>query len=470
MPEPIIDIDLVRDSTMQQIAKSCAAIAVNTGGYKITSFKDMQAIVRAGLAEAYFHIGDQITAEKETAINATVGNTDPNTTPGITAAAVTADAFITAVGYVHGGDYEFVYDGAEWRYNDAPVQLTTYGISITGTPVHGDAVIVHETAAKLTFDVIGIDHDVPSDTQYKHSMTLQLHDCIAELQYDAPEAFYYAENGLAAGDYYFTIDPTYDATYNTYKDTGYQFTLMHDVSPGGVLTFSWGYNTQASAAKVSSWVSPADTTALETVSVSSGTTGTNLGQLTAAGNAASNLNSIHRVRYGSNNYRESAMRQYINSERAAGSVWVGKTVFDRPPSWAATTAGFLFGVDPEFISVLGKVKKVTALNTVSDGGGSEETDEKVFLVSRTEVYGGNEITGGEGTPYAYYANYSDLTAPGTSSDANRIKRRAGTAKYWWLRSPNVGNASYVRYVGPSGAIINYYANSTYGAAPACVII
>lgn len=462
-------IDLVRDTTMQQIAKSVAAIAANTGGYNISSFKDVQAIVRAGLAPHFFHIGDQIIAEKETAITATVGNSDMES-GGITAAAVNADTFIAAVGSVHSGDYEFIYNGAEWHYNGVPVSLTTYGITLTGTPVHGDEVIVHETAAKLTFDIIGIDHDTPSDAQFEHSLTLQLHDCIADLQYDAAEAFYYAENGLVAGNYYFTIDPTYDATYNTYKDTGYQFTLTQDVPAKGVLTFSWGYNAQASAAKVSSWASTSATTAIESVPVSSGTTGTNLGQLTTAENAANNINSIQRVRYGSNNYVESAMRQYINSSKAAGSVWTPQTKFDRPPSWAATTAGFLFGADPEFVAVLGKVKKVTVLNNVSDGGGSVETDEKVFLISRTEVYMGNEIAGGEGKAYAYYSNYSDLAAAGTGADTNRIKYRAGAAQCWWLRSPIVGYAYNVRNVHPSGALNSSNAASSNGVAPACVII
>ena len=44
-------IDLVRDSTMQGIARSVAAIAANTGGLKINSFADVQAIVRAGMAD-----------------------------------------------------------------------------------------------------------------------------------------------------------------------------------------------------------------------------------------------------------------------------------------------------------------------------------------------------------------------------------------------------------------------------------
>ena len=460
-------IDLVRDTTMQQIAKSVAAIAANTGGYNISSFKDVQAIVRAGLAPHFFHIGDQIIAEKESAITATVGNTEGET-PGISAAVVTAETFIAAIGVVHSADYEFIYDGAEWHFNGEAIQLSTYGIAVTGTPIHGDAVIVHETAAKLVWDVIGIDAETPTDAQFTHSLTIGLHDCYAEMQYDAAEALYYCENGLAAGTYYFTIDSTYDTSHNNYS--AYQFTLANDVPAGGVLMFPWGSNANASTVKVSSYESRTATTAIESVSTVEGTDGTNLGEFTTAGDAANNRNSIQRARYGSNNWRESAMRQFLNSAAAAGSVWTPQTKFDRPPSWAANTPGFLRNVDPEFVSVLGNVNKITALNTISDGGGKETKPEKVFLLSRSEVYAGDEAAGGEGSPYPYYKNYSDLNAAGTGADKNRIKYRNGAAKTWWLRSPNVGDANSVRYLTTSGALYYNSAYFTYGVAPACVIV
>ena len=164
------------------------------------------------------------------------------------------------------------------------------------------------------------------------------------------------------------------------------------------------------------------------------------------------------------------MRQYINSSAAAGSVWTPKTKFNRPPSWAATTAGFLNGMDEDFLSVIGEVTKKTALNIVSDGGGSVETTERFFLLSRSEVYGGNEVTGGEGAAYPYYANHSDLAAPGTGNDSNRIKYRNGAAKYWWLRSPSAGGAYNVRRVGATGDVTSNYANISIGVAPACCII
>lgn len=461
-------IDLVRDSTMQVISRSLAAIAVNTGGFKVVSYADAQTITRMGLADKFFHIGDQIIVEKETAMSVTVGNTDPDTSAGITAATVNADTFIAAVGVVHGGDYEFIYDGAEWHYLNSPVALSDYGISITsGTPHHGDAIIVHETAAKLAFDVIGINHDTPSDSQYEYSLTLQLHDCIAELQFCARQALFAFPEGLAAGTYHFTIgaQPWYASDVNKTV----QFTLASAIAAGGRLVINNAYNATAIGSTISAFASATASTAAETVTMSEGSAGTDLGTVNNAKTAT--VNSIQRALLGSNNYNECALRMYLNSDKPAGQVWTPASVFDRAPSWAASSAGFLYGLDPEFVKVLGKVKKKTALNTVSDGGGSIETDEKVFLLSRSEIYAGDNITGGEGTPYAYYSMFSDYNAPNTGADTNRIKYRAGAAKYWWLRSPLVGNAYYVCHVNPSGAFNNYfYAASSIGVAPACVIV
>ena len=83
---------------------------------------------------------------------------------------------------------------------------------------------------------------------------------------------------------------------------------------------------------------------------------------------------------------------------------------------------------------------------------------------------GDEYTGGEDTPYAYYKNYSDNQSPSTSADKNRIKYRAGVAKYWWLRSPYAGYAYYVRRVNPSGAWSGSNATNASGVAPACCIV
>lgn len=334
---------------------------------------------------------------------------------------------------------------------------------------HESQLAVERSGAGLVFDVLGIDHDTPSSTRYTHSMTLQLHDQFpTAMQFDAPEAFYYCETALTAGTYYFTIDSTYDTANNDLS--AYQFTLTQDVPAGGQLTFPWSSGV-ASAVKVNSFASRTSTTAIEQVSVTEGTDGQNLGNLALAGDFSNNLNSIHRVRYGSNNYKESAIRQWLNSDKPAGSVWTPQTKFDRPPSCAATADGFMYGMDADFLAVIGKTHIVVSRNTVCDGGGFDEMDDYFFLLSRREVYMGNEVSGViEGEPYPYYSDYSDLSAAGTGADSNRIKYRGGAPQYWWNRTPYSGGGGIVRYVSTTGSLYNYYAYSSYGVAPACNII
>lgn len=372
---------------MDTMNQFLAAIATGQGGsLKPTSWSDVQALVRKGLASKVFAVGDQLTCQR--------GSTT------------------------------------------------------------------------LVWDIIGFDIDTPADKQFTHSMTLQLHDCLPGTQYDAPEALFYCETALAAGTYNFTLRAGYDTTYGGGKT--YQFTLTKEVPAGGQITFPWNWNTQASTTKVSTYKSRTDTAAIETVGVTEGTGGTNLG---TADGKTTNMNHSHRIRYGSNNWVESAMRQYLNSDKAAGSVWTPQTKFDRPPSWNASTAGFMNGLDADFLAVIGKTTKVTCRNMVTDNGGSDTTKDKFFLLSRREVFAGNEVSNvTEGEPYPFYSDYSDYASANAGADKNRIKYRGGSPQWWWLRTPYTGNGYYVRDVYADGNLYNGNANSSGGVAPACNVI
>ena len=313
----------------------------------------------------------------------------------------------------------------------------------------GDQLTCQRGNDTLVWDIIGIDHDTPANPQFTHSLTLQLHNCFqTALQFDAPEALYYAENGLEAGTYHFTID-----------STDYQFTLASDVAAGGQLILSFTGSTPTSIS-VSATVGGA--VSGEPVSVTAGSGGTALG--------ASGLNDINRAKSGSNRYMESAIRQWLASSAAAGSVWTPQTNFDRPPTWAASAAGFLNGMDADFLAVIGNVSKITAKNIVTDGGGYDTTSEKFFLLSRSEIFAGLENNVNEGEPYPYYSNHSDLNAAGTGNDSNRIKYKNNSAQYWWSRTPHIGTSVNARLVSPVGRVGDYATSSNNGVAPACNII
>lgn len=328
----------------------------------------------------------------------------------------------------------------------------------------GDQFVSTKGDKQLVWDIIGFDHDVPADSQFKHSMTIQLHDCYTSLVFDAREALYYAPDGLPAGTYNFHIvtQPWYTADNN--KD--FQFTLAKDLPSDGQIVLDMTYNAALAGRSVKTYASAESTEVIETATITEGSGGTALGNTDGK---VEHLNHIQRAIMGSNRWLHSAARQWLNSNKAANAWWKPQNEFDRPSS-NASTAGFLTDMDGEFLSVIGEVTKRTALNTVTDGGGYEDTKELMFLLSRSELYGGLENSVNEGEPYPYYANYSDLSAPGTAADNNRIKYRAGSAQYWWQRSCSAGYASSVRFVNPAGEIGSNNASNSSGVAPACNII
>ena len=106
---------------------------------------------------------------------------------------------------------------------------------------------------------------------------------------------------------------------------------------------------------------------LETsIAVTSGSGGTNLGTARNAQvdcvNTIGTFNNGRRRAYGSNHWGESAIRQWRSSAGAANAWWQRQTIFDMPASYA-NVAGFLNGIDPAFLAIVGEVDVVTAYNT-----------------------------------------------------------------------------------------------------------
>ena len=332
-----------------------------------------------------------------------------------------------------------------------------------------------DTTQNIIWVVRAHDHHTAANNKLTHTMTLETKNVYSlssgaqkAVQYDATEAFYYAEQELAAGTYNITI--ANQAWYTADNGKTFQFTLATAVPAGGQLVFVMTYNATLEGKSVKSYANKTTTTALETVTLTEGSEGTSLG---TTNGSSPNVNHMHRAIFGSNNYAQSAVRQWLNSAAVAGSVWTPTNVFDRPASWATSYNGFMHGLPADFLAVVQPAVLDCRTNSLFeveslDGAAFAINQlyslkaDKFFLLSRPEIFGDwDSASYKDGTQLEYY---NGLTA------TERIKRdAAGTARGAWLRSPYPSNAVYARLVYSSGGVYNYFAYIGFGVAPACII-
>ena len=307
----------------------------------------------------------------------------------------------------------------------------------------------------IVWTVVG--HRVEND---EHIMTMLMKHVIYGLQFDAPQAIIVPDETMAAGTYHFKLLNGYDTAYDGGKSV--QFTLANDLAAGCQIVMNWPYN-QTWIGKNITVYGGFGTTVIETCVMSEGTGGTDLGD---ADGTVSILNHTQRARYGSNNYKESALREWLNSGDAAGLWQTQQTRFQRPCSYAANRAGFATYLDPEFAAVIREGTHLNRTNEVFDLNGKKQaysTTEKFFLPSQEEIGFSPESGIVCGTVFDFY---------GGAAQSDKIKydiTAQTTARYWWLRSPTPSSASNERTVNSSGALVNYYASSGLGASAACEI-
>lgn len=342
---------------------------------------------------------------------------------------------------------------------------------------YGFETLDSDTGATIVWVVRGHDHHIAVNGSLEHTMTLEMKYVYSNanggqktVQFDAPEALYYAENRLEAGTYNFTWNY---ATGQMVNGT-YQFALEQDIPAGGQIVLGTNSSSRAiTDCKISTYASAGATEKIESdIVVTEGSEGTSLGTLSATASTDKNLNCAQRVMWGSNNYAQSAARQWLNSSAAAGSVWTPTNGFDRAPSWAATYNGFMHGLPADFLEAVQTAEIPCRTNSNYETASFDGTEfsanqvyslkDKFFLLSRPEIYGSWDsanVKDGELLEY-----YDGLT------NTERIKRDAGAAaRNSWLRSPNPGTATNVRNVNTSGDLHSSNANNAYAVAAACII-
>lgn len=187
----------------------------------------------------------------------------------------------------------------------------------------------------------------------------------------------------------------------------------------------------------------------------------------------------NRRSYGNNRYLHSNIRQWLNKDSSpwysaqhgadqapnSANVWDGHNPYDNE-------AGFLANFSPHFKNRILTTTLTVAKNTVTDGGGSETVQDKVFLPSTTEVGLANENNIAEGSKWPLFTNDASRQANPTpeavsNSSYTSSSLSASQPWYWWLRTPYSGSSYSARYVYSPGAIYHHFAwYGRGGARPA----
>ena len=345
----------------------------------------------------------------------------------------------TASGVVSGADVSVVL-----TYSDFSTIRTAADIKaaldagLDLTDLVGESITCQRDGVTLTWDVA----DYANDT-----VTLLLHDTLpTQMMVEPAQALAYFEDGLAAGVYKYKWNGTYQ-----------YFTLLGDIPSGGQL--------KANNSTYQVYASQSDTTAQESGTIST----TEIAGAVDLGSTGSGvLNHHDRVSYGSNNYGESGLLQWLNSSEPANTQMPRLTKFSRP--YSVAQPGFMRGLDADFLAALDDtVWKCSANNVyecpaelggIAVKGNPYTVTYKFGLASEMEIFGS----------YGGVADGSTIfdIFNGASAD-DRKKYYNGSPRYWWSRSPYWNNANPVRGVYSSGGVNGNYAYDSYAVAPACKI-
>ena len=155
---------------------------------------------------------------------------------------------------------------------------------------------------------------------------------------------------------------------------------------------------------------------------------------------------------GNNRWSVSNIRQWLNSDGAAGSWWSAQHEYDAPPIAAnvsdaagayADAPGFLAGFSADVLQHFTDITNTINLNNV-DGGGTETTVDKVFLPSSTEMGYVNLTEGSQLSKFTDEASRKKTLSSGQSGAywLRSVERSVDTELYNVKRIANISNKLY----------------------------
>lgn len=292
-------------------------------------------------------------------------------------------------------------------------------------------------------------------------------------QFDAPEAICYFDGTEAAGTYHIPITVSYGTGW--VAGEAIQFTLSEAPAEGDQLVLSTATNNANNPTNGMTWnvYGKGSTESKQNGTTSNGTGGTALDAANSQVTPNGKTNAIQRVVYGYNRWSQSGLRQFLNSDAAAGSWWTAQNPWDRPHGLLATKPGFLAGYDDDVKQYFKPIKVVTVACN-GDSNAEDVTYDKVFLSSLEQMYCVPQFSGKEGEYWEYYKRLLGRTTPApTSATYPRLIKyalnAATSAQYCVRRSATRSTATTVWYVDTSGHVPTNGAYSALRCAPSVFI-
>lgn len=289
--------------------------------------------------------------------------------------------------------------------------------------------------------------------------------------FDEPEAIAYFDGTEGAGDAYIEISVAYGDGWKA--GDGIQITLTEAPAAGDQLVISLGTDSKNDPANGRTWnvYAKGSTTSKQTGTTSNGKNGIKIGATSTVDAMHTNgkVNAPQRAVYGYNRWSQSALRQRLNSEAAAGAWWTPQNEWDRPPAQAATLAGFLAGYAEDVRRHFKPIKVVTVANN-ADGNAEDVTYDRVFLSSLEQMYCVPQFAGKEGEYWEYYKRLLGRTTPAPTSQtyARLIKYALNaptSAQACFRRSASRGAAGIVWCVYASGLVSTNFGSYALRCAP-----
>lgn len=338
----------------------------------------------------------------------------------------------------------------------------------------------------LPWDVVQFGEFELEDGDIKPGMVIQSHYAMQGVQFSASQAAYVCETALAPGTYNFTIGTNWGS--HCHAGTSYEFTTTVEIPAGGQIVigtassfYTWGAPDQNPTNwRVYTFATASSTTPLETLTLTEGSGGTNIGTMSSTTKfGAAGMTNLQSAAHGYNRWSHSANRQFYNSDAAEGAWWTPQHPEDRPPEQLATVQGFIRGFDEDFLRIIKPVKVTTALNTITDNliGTSEATYDTFFLPSLEQEYIVPQVSGVEGSYFPYWKERLGLSSPQATGSAGTNSRhiRYGfdaktSAQHCRLRSASRGYACGAWFVSTAGTADGIAATNARRGCPACVII